>query len=324
MKLKHIFIALTLLAVLPVSAQVTVEARIDSTAILIGEQTALRLAAIQPADRTVQFPLFSDTITGGLEIVEYGKADTLPADGGNIKVQQTYVVTAFMDSLYYVPGMPFVSDGDTFYTAPLALKVIQPFEIDTASHQLADIKGIYKAPIYWWGIFRIVLLIVLLAGLAVLGWWLYVRYGKRGKDEAEVQQPSELVRPPYEVAVEQLDRIKAEKIWQRTNRQKEYHTQVTDVLRVYISGVFGISCMEMTSQDILEALQKVLKTQKEVYAVLRQTLELADRVKFAKWYPTPDENEQSLRNAYQFVETVRPMPEPSTDTAITTSETIKE
>ena len=36
-------------------------------------------------------------------------------------------------------------------------------------------------------------------------------------------------------------------------------------------------------------------------------LQLADLVKFAKWQPTPDENETALLAAYQFVNETKPV-----------------
>ena len=40
---------------------------------------------------------------------------------------------------------------------------------------------------------------------------------------------------------------------------------------------------------------------KDLYARLKSMLQLADLVKFAKWHTTPDENEQALTTAYDFV-----------------------
>lgn len=40
---------------------------------------------------------------------------------------------------------------------------------------------------------------------------------------------------------------------------------------------------------------------RELYERLSKMLQLADLVKFAKWHTTPDENEQALTTAYEFV-----------------------
>ena len=44
---------------------------------------------------------------------------------------------------------------------------------------------------------------------------------------------------------------------------------------------------------------------KALFAKLSKMLQLADLVKFAKWHTTPDENEQALTTAYEFVQETR-------------------
>ena len=56
--------------------------------------------------------------------------------------------------------------------------------------------------------------------------------------------------PPHIVALRSLDRIRGEKLWQKGN-QKQYYTEITDTLRVYIEQRFGIKTIERTSNEIL-------------------------------------------------------------------------
>ena len=62
--------------------QAVVDASLDSTVILIGEQTRLSLETEQQPGEVVQFPLFSDRIPGGLDIVEPLQVDTAEAADG--------------------------------------------------------------------------------------------------------------------------------------------------------------------------------------------------------------------------------------------------
>jgi hypothetical protein len=70
--------------------------------------------------------------------------------------------------------------------------------------------------------------------------------------------------------------------------------------------------MEMTSGEILDLIRKNSEAQ-SVYDNLRQILQLADFVKFAKMNPLPDENDLSMMNAYLFVNQtkVEEVPEPT-------------
>ena len=53
-------------------------------------------------------------------------------------------------------------------------------------------------------------------------------------------------------------------------------------------------------------MKPVMKDNADLYTKLSNMLRLADLVKFAKWTTTPDENEQALKTAYDFVHTTTP------------------
>ncbi|HLP05297.1 MAG TPA: BatD family protein [Paludibacter sp.] len=311
---KFLLFSLSVL-LLPVSTlrgqQITVNARLDSTVIWVGNQTRLSFEVTQRPGQKVDMPIFSDTIGGGLEMVEFPQSDTIKSDNGNILVRKKYIVTAFHDSLLYIPPFPFVVGGDTVWSKSLSLKVVQPFQIDTASKSIADIKPVLDPKFDWAGLFKTILLVLtILAILVVL--FVFVRKYILKKPVLEKVVPEEII-PPHIVALSKLDKIKQEKAWQ-SNRSKEYHTELTDVIREYVERVFNIKSMEMTSAEILDNLRIPLHSQKSAYQGLKQILQLADLVKFAKWNPGPDEHELSLVNAYLFVnqtkvEEVKPLDE---------------
>lgn len=281
------------------SAQgVSVKAKIDSTQMWIGNQTALTFEVIQKQNQKVQFPVFSDTIVGNLEIVEQEKRDTLEVSDDDIQVNAKYTVTSFEDSLVYIPEYPFVFNGDTTWSNSLSIRVIQPFVIDTASNQLADIKPVYKPPFNWKRFFLRGLLVMLLIALAIVLYFLIKKL--MVKKPAEVEVKPKIVITPHEEAFKRLDRLKEKKLWQ-SGQIKEYHTELTDIIRIYIEKMFNIGSMEMTSDEILNHV-KFMKTDKSAaFNALRQMLTLADLVKFAKWNPSPSDHELSMMNAYLFV-----------------------
>lgn len=287
---------------------IVVAATIDSTSIVIGDQTDLHLQATLDREAQVEFPTYDRQIIDGLEVVDKTVVDTVRLKDGKVQLNQYLTLTSFRDSLFIVRGIPFVADGDTIWSAPISLNVIQPFEIDSAQ-AITDIKGIQKAPIWWWGIIRWVLLAIAVIG-AGIGIWYLSRFFSR-KPKAEQEAVKEPERPAEEVALEKLERIKAEKKWQE-GKTKEYHTELTDTVREYIGGRFGIHSSEKTSDDTLRELKPVMQEQKDLYERLRKMLQLADLVKFAKWTATPDENETALRIAYDFVNETTPAPEPET------------
>lgn len=277
-----------------------VSATLDSTTLFIGDQTDLHLRAIGEVGEQVTMPVLDKELIPGVEIVDRTIVDTLSLKDGRVQYDQYLTVTSFEDSLFYIAPLPFVSGDDTVWSDGLTLNVVQPFEMDTTDMAITDIKGVYKAPIWWWGIFRWVLLAVLLAGVGVAGYYLITYLQRRKLEEAGNEVVTEPLRPAEEVALEKLDAIKEKKIWQQ-GQVKEYYTQLTDVVREYIARRFEVSSVEQTSDETLRDIRPLLSERKDLYDQLRKMLTLADLVKFAKWSTTPDENELSLRNAYTFV-----------------------
>lgn len=275
---------------------IVVSASIDSTMLMLGDQTDLHLSVTHEASEQVQMPVYGEMLQEGIEIVDRSAIDTTALPDGRVQMTQDLTLTSFKDSLFAIQPLYVTSGEDTFWTEPMALNVIQPFEVDS-SLAITDIKDIEKAPIWWWGIFRWVLIALGCVLLAVGGYYLWRWYQKHRKPEEETIDP-ELLRPADEVALEKLDEIKAQKIW-KDGKVKEYQTELTDVVREYIGRRFDVHSTEKTSDETLQEMKS--KVDKDLYTRLKSMLQLADLVKFAKWHTTPDENETALMTAYDFV-----------------------
>ncbi len=274
---------------------IVVSASIDSTMLMLGDQTDLHLQVTHEASEQVLLPAFGESLQDGIEIVDKSAVDTVKLSDGRTQLTQTLTLTSFKDSLFAIEPIAVTSGEDTFWTDPLALNVVQPFEVDS-SLAITDIKDIERAPIWWWGIIRWILLAIGIFGLIYLAFWLWNKYHKAY--EAEEPVDPELLRPADEVALEKLDEIKAAKIW-KDGKVKEYQTELTDVVREYIGRRFEVHSTEKTSDETLREMKPLID--KDLYARLKSMLQLADLVKFAKWHTTPDENEQALTTAYDFV-----------------------
>lgn len=284
---------------------IIVSVSVDSTTLFIGDQTDMHLQVTHDKEEVVQMPVYGETLMPGIEIVDRTIVDTTYLANDQVQLNQYLTLTSFSDSLFYISPIPFVNGNDTIFSEGISLNVVQPFEMDSTDMAITDIKDIYNAKIWWWGIIRWILLALACVGLGV-GLYYLIRYIMRQQKGEMTIKPSEPKRPAEEIALEALDRIKQEKIWQN-GQIKQYHTQLTDVLRTYIAQRYDFSSNEKTSDEILREMKIRLQDNRELYNQLQKMLQLADLVKFAKWRTTPDENELSLKIAYNFVHQTTPI-----------------
>lgn len=283
--------------------------------IMLGDQTDMHLRVVCDPTEKVQMPLIGEQLMDGIEVVKTGKIDTTQTPDGQRQLTQTITLTSFKDSLYAIPPVAFVSGKDTLRSEAMSLNVVQPFEMDTTA-AITDIKDREDVPIWWWGIIRWVLLGLLIAG--VIGGIVYIIIKLTRKNQNPEEEIKVPLRPAEEVAMEKLQKIEAEKIWQQ-GEIKQYQTELTDVLREYIGRRFGVMSTEKTSDETLREVKPILTGRQklafdiqngpELYEQLKKMLQLADLVKFAKWTTTPEENEEELTTAYRFVKETTPEPE---------------
>ena len=314
-----ILIALYMLSVIPVAAQkASAHATIQPTEIMIGEQALINVKVISPKDKIISFPVYDSEIVPGVEVIVMLPPDTL-IENNVMTLNFKYVVTSFDSTLYHVPFIPVFDGTDTVYSNSFGLKVTSPElsdstlsylekinsgvtdSIDFEQLQLHDIKPVQKAPFVWTDYLWILWLVLGIAFiLALIGLVIYLILKKKRK--GYVFKPP-VVQPAHVRAINELDKLKAEKIWQQ-GREKEFYSKLTDILRHYIYEREGVNAMEMTSGEILNEVRKLQEVD-SVYDNLKQILSTSDLVKFAKYKPYPDENDLSLVNAYFFVNQTR-------------------
>lgn len=277
--------------------QTLIDVSIDSAAILIGEQTVLHLTVTTDNGKNVIVPIPNDTLMTGVEVLNIAKADTTVIDNNRLLIKQDILVTSFDSSLYLLPPFKVIDQTDTIYSNQVALKVSTiPVNIDKPD-EFNDIKDTWDPPFvladYYLLIYGVLFACIL---ICLIGYILKRLRNRQSIIPFKKQEPK---LPPFEMAMKELDEIKQQKLWQQ-GRNKEYYTLLTDTLRKYMVNRFGINAMEMTSGEILELIRLESEANSS-YNSLKQILELADFVKFAKLHPLPDENELSLMNAYLFV-----------------------
>ncbi|HMM11762.1 MAG TPA: hypothetical protein PKE03_06685 [Bacteroidales bacterium] len=281
----------------------TVEARAITTSdsLLIGEHLQLQLLLKMPSGFKAQWPVFGDTLNKQIEILSKSEPETLPIDNNrNVLMRQNLTITSFDTGYISIPPIDFqfTPSGDTLRfiasTNPLMLRVFLP-DVDTAA-PIKPIKGIENQRITLAEVLPWILAIVFIAIALWLGIRYYLRYKNRPVAIAPIEAPA---IAPHKHALEQLEQLRHEKLWQN-GRVKEYYVRLSDIVRVYIEAQFPVNAVEMTTQEIMHGLRPI-GINDEAKFKLQTALELADLVKFARHKPGAVENDMAINQIVDFV-----------------------
>jgi len=288
--------------------KVSVRTWFDRDSILIGDQIHYNIELFQPRGLTVQMPEFSDTLNNShIEILEKSPRDTIQTGEEVLRISQHYLITCFDSGLYTIPAQRFSyttpQKQAELLSQPAFLQVLT-MPLDTAQ-AIFDIKGPYRAPITFTEILPYLLGLIILVALV----WLILRYIKKRNMKKSGYIPTRPPEPPHIIAIRSLDQLKERKLWQN-NRVKLYYSRITDILRIYLEGRYGISAMESTSNEILNDLKATGFNDNRLYTKLQDMLQLADLVKFAKVHPAPGENETCMLDAYIFINETKQVEKP--------------
>ena len=280
------------------SAQVSVEAEIDSIQIFVGQQAHVTLSATAKENAKVEFPQFKPTqyVTPGVEVLDCKELEKKEQDNGFVTRRVVYTMTSFDDTLYYLPPMEVKIDGKPYQSKSLALKVLT-IEVDTLhAEQFFGPKDVQDNPFQWsdWSLpfWLSVLMLVLLA----VGYYLYLRLRDNKPIITHIRIVKRLL--PHQKAMKEIEQIKADKMVSSEN-SKEYYTKLTDTLRKYIEERYGFNAMEMTSSEIIDRLTSA--QDQKALDELHQLFTTADLVKFAKYSTLINENDANLVNAIEFI-----------------------
>lgn len=271
----------------------------DTHAILIGQQIKIKLSATLQPNYHLQWPQVLDSINN-FTITETGKLDTL-TQNNNTTITQQIIVTTFDSGLQYIPAFVF-NYNSASGKLPLSvftdsiMVAVGMVAVDTTK-EIRDIKPPIEVP-YTFSDFLPYILALAALLLIVYFVYRYVQKQKRKTKPVEIQLPK---RPAHEIALEGLKILADKKLWQQGN-VKAYHTELTDIIRVYIANRFKINAPEFTTDEVLHA-NAISQLPATAVAQLKYTLQLADMVKFAKANPLPPEHDQSMTYAISFVET---------------------
>lgn len=298
----RILFVLMLIANLGV-AQTSITSRLDTTRTIPGKPFGMEVKVVQDKGDEIFWPMLTDSV-GGLDVVNIGVNDTQTTSGNQLLITRKYQLMAFDSGVYNLPPLTFnlrsPKGNKEYLTEPLRIEV-NYMAVDTTK-AIKDIAPIVTVPYDW------KMLLLIASGIIILiiaGFYLYKRYKNRKVEVIAEPEPAGL---PHEIALAELEALKTSGLWQQ-GRVKEYYTELTDILRRYITRRWNLNAMELTSDEILSAgfVKIIGVSEKEK---LRFILQTADLVKFAKALPLAADHETAMNYAAEFVNASVAQPEP--------------
>lgn len=291
------FIMAWLTAFSPLSAQ---QVKIDLTPkeILIGQQASLQIQVEVPAGSILIWPAVSDTIGTNIEIVRFGRPDTISGNEQSYILQQTHLITAWEEGFFPVPPLTFflINQNDSVkFESEASLLEVKSVATDPDAG-IKDIKTILGVPVSFRELAPYIAGLLLIMAIIWLAIW-YFRNRKKPAPKPTLWEKPDI--PAHVAAISALENLKNKKLWQ-AGKLKLYHSELTEILRMYLDKRYKVHAMEMTSGEIMQAAESNVKDE-ILRNNLRQILEIADLVKFARYKPGDSLNQASLDLAFEFV-----------------------
>jgi BatD DUF11 like domain len=278
-------------------AQARISARLDSTRIYIGNTVKMHITIQAAENASISAP---KNLPDSSAIILLDSIKTArSARNGDQIYTQTWTLTALDSGQFVVPPMPYTcrTNGttDTLYTQPLTL-FAQPTLVDTT--QVSPIAPIMEEA-FWWSDMKYWLLALLLAATGI---FIYIKIKNRTKTSLiknETAPESHLSADEW--AKKELQKLEKQGLLQQ-NEHKKHYVILSTIFRTYIEKRYKTPVLEKTSEEVLFILEQ--KTENWILHEpdIRQFLQTADLVKFAKASTTTAQDSQFLKAIHIYID----------------------
>ncbi|MFH1196176.1 MAG: hypothetical protein V1720_10710 [bacterium] len=296
-----ILIALLLTSSAVFAQSIKVKVSTDSLEYKVGDYINYTLEIERDKNIKVTMPSVQDSIT----VLDFIKEKPVVKEEEDSKVieKHTYIFSKYDSAGVTIPSFSI------FYTVgkdpqPKIIKtdslsiVVSTLEVNLQK-EIQDVKAPIKIPMNWWFIIILALIIIVLAAAGYFGYRYYQK-----KKSGQIITKKIIILPPHKIALKELFELEEKKLWQQ-GKIKEYHSDVTGIIRKYFEGRFKIAALEMPSSELLDQMRSVPEAG-IIHDKTRDFLNNADMVKFARFQPMPSVNEEMMKQAYEIVNTTKP------------------
>ncbi|MFC1548750.1 hypothetical protein ACFL5E_02180 [Candidatus Omnitrophota bacterium] len=300
LKVLSVFLLVSSINILSIAQEekeglLNVTASVDENAVSIGDRIKLNILAENPAGLQVMFPEKPE------DLGEFTFVESKPVKSGwgrSGKIGREYILGIYTTGRHVIPPVQVMyrgSGGESWNSAQSPQVVIDVMSMLTGEDwDIRDLKGLVfpRGMLPKW-------LIILILVLALVVLWILRKKKKLAVEEGKPQPQS-----PYEIACEELRRLKAMDLPAK-GQIKEYYTQLSDIIRHYLESRFSYRAPEMTTEEFLDFIKGSSELESAHKEILKDFLSGCDMVKFAKYGPTPIEMLDSFSAAERLVEQTR-------------------
>jgi len=307
---KKIFPGLIILlffASFTLAQEVKVKAFADSSRYEVGDFINYTITVTHKENVSVSAPAIKDSLKGA-ELLKIFPFEEEKQDD-KVVSKFKFLLSKYDSGDVFIPSIPVSysskgsKDKKVVLTNPVSFTV-HTLAVDQHA-EIKDVKEPIKIPLDW----KLILLYVLIGLVVIVTAYFIYRYYKKKRD-LKLGIIEEIKKEPHEAALDELKLLEEKKLWQK-GMVKEYHTEVTEIIRRYFEGRFEVPALELTTGEVIDNLMKV-EDAAGVLEITSSFLNNADMVKFAKFIPMNNINEEMMKQAYEIVNTTIPKlkPEP--------------
>jgi hypothetical protein len=292
----NVLIIMCVLAGISPAQNISVEASTDTSAYQVGDYIHYTILVNAQKDLIVNGPAVSDTLAG-MELISQQAPQKEEADGRQV-ITYSYTFSNYDSSDVTIPPVYVfyrakedtivrdISTNAVFFT-------VRPLKVNP-EEGIKDVKQPLRIPLDWrWVALWVFIGLIILAAI----YYFYRRYQKR---KAEFVPEKIIIRtPPHITAMKSLRALSEKRLWQK-GMVKEYHSEITEIIRRYFEERFNLPALEMTSGEAVDELRRRTGTEK-IISDTENFLSNADMVKFAKYQPMASVNEEMMKQAEDIV-----------------------
>ena len=313
---KILFILFLVYSNLGFAQSISAKASVDSTVYLVGDYIHYRVNVNYDKSIKIIPPVIEDSLKN-VDLIKVNNP-VYAENNGRKSASFDFILSKYDSAdvtippidIFYRVGKDTMSQAG-IDTADATLKYVQTNPVKFAvrlvkvnlQKDIKDVKAPQKIPLDW----KIIILWILIA-LIVLGvsYYLYKRYKQKKSNQPVIKK--EIKLPPHVIALNSLNTLDEKKLWQN-GKIKEYHSEITEIIRRYFSERFGLHALELTTSETMELLRTTKDTE-IIRDITESFLNNADMVKFAKFSPLGSVNEEMMKQAVEIVEKTIPKAEP--------------